>query len=117
LTTFSRQYEIGGEYASWTTTATASTAFASLGTMDSRSFKTKAILLTAATTDIGYMVLGSIDSTNYDITVLSSANLTVGTSTYFQITDMYTNLRVDIAKASTTSTGGTMAGKYFGVSL
>jgi hypothetical protein len=117
LGSFSKQYEVGGEYASWTTTATASTAFASLGSLDARAFKTKAILLTAATTDIGYKVMGSIDSTNYDITVLSSANLTVGNSTYFQITDMYTDLQVQIAKTSTTSTGGTMAGKYFSVSL
>ncbi len=75
-------------------------------------------MLTAATTNIGYKVLGSIDGgTNYDITVLSSANLTMGNSTYFQVTDMYTDLRIQCSNTSTTSTGGTMAGKYFGVTL
>jgi hypothetical protein len=118
LTSFAKQYDIGGAYDSWTTAATASTAFTVLGSFACKAYKTKAIVLTAATTDIAYKVMGSIDSTNYDITVLSSASLTVGNSTYFQITDMYTDIQVQIAKASTAaSTGGTMAGKYFGVTL
>lgn len=119
MTSFAKQYDVGGAYDSWTTAAFASTGFVTLGDFECQAFKTKAFFLTAATTDAAYKVLGSVDGgANYDITVLSSASLTVGNSTYFQVTDMYTDLRIQIAKASTAvSTGGTVAGKYFGVTL
>lgn len=118
-TSFSRQYEVGGLYDSFTSLSVTSTAFADLGTIDAKTFKTKSILLTATTTDLSYKVLGSIDGgSNYDITVLSSASLTAGNSTQFYVTDYYTNLKVQGAYNSTAATStGTLAGKYVAVTL
>lgn len=118
-TSFSRQYEIGGYYNSFTSASITSTAFTDLGTIDARSFKSKYILLTAASTDLAYKVLGSIDGgSNYDITVVSSAALADGSSTAFIVTDYYTNLKVQGAYGSTAATStGTLSGKYVSASL
>ncbi len=115
---FTRQYDVGGYYDSWTSLNTTSTVFADLGTFDCKGFKTKVFMLTATSTDLAYKVLGSIDGgTNYDITILSSASLTANASTYFYVTDYYTNIKVQGAYGSTTGSTGTLAGKYVGVTL
>ena len=118
-TSFSKQYEVGGLFDSFTTLSITSTAFTDLGTIDAKTFKSKYIHLTAASTDLSYKVLGSIDNgANYDITVLSSAALASGASTAFLVTDYYTNLKIQGAYGSTTATStGTLAGKYAAVTL
>lgn len=117
-TSFSKQYEVGGYYSTWTDLTVSSTAFTDLGTFDCKAFKTKTIVLTATSTDLAYKVLGSIDGgSNYDIVEKSSASLTASNSTAFQVTNLYTNIKVQGAYASTTGTGGTLSGKYFGVTL
>lgn len=118
-TSFSRQYEVGGFYDTFTTLNITSTAFTDLGTIDCRSAKSKHIRLTAASTDLTYKVLGSIDGgSNYDITVLSSAALAAAASTNFLVTDYYTNLKIQGAYGSTTGTStGTLAGKFATVNL
>jgi hypothetical protein len=81
--------------------------------------KTKVISLTATSTDLAYKVLGSIDGgANYDLTVLSSAALAAAASTKFEITDYYTDLKIQGAYGSTAATStGTLSGKYAGVSF
>ena len=118
-TSFSRQFEVGGLYDSFTTLSITSTAFTDLGTIDAKTFKSKYIRLTAASTDLSYKVLGSIDGgANYDITVLSSAALAAAASTAFLVTDMYTNLKVQGAYGSTAATStGSLSGKYYAVTL
>lgn len=118
-TSFSRQYEVGGVYDTFTNLSISSTGFTDLGTIDSKTFKSKYIHLTATTTDLSYKVMGSIDGgANYDITVVSSASLTATNSTAFLITDYYTNLKVQGAWSSTAATStGTLSGKYVAVTL
>lgn len=118
-TSFSRQYEVGGLYESWTTLSITSTGFTDLGTIDAKTFKSKYIRLAAASTDLTYKVLGSIDGgSNYDITITSSSALAANASTAFLITDYYTNIKVQGAYGSTTGTStGSLSGKYVAVTL
>lgn len=121
-TSFSRQYEVGGLYDSFTSvslTSTSAGTFSDFGTIDAKTFKSKRINLTATATDMAYKVLGSIDGgANYDITVVSSATLAGAASTAILITDYYTNLKIQVTYPTTTGTStGTLSGKYAAVTL
>lgn len=121
-TSFSRQYEVGGVYDSFTSVNQSlvnAGTFTDFGTIDARTFKSKRINLTATTTDLAYRLLGSIDGgANYDITVISSATLAGAASTAILVTDYYTNLKIQITFPTTTATStGTMSGKYAVVTL
>lgn len=105
------------EYGSLADYTTTGNDWADAGTWNVQALKTKALYFTATTKDLSVQILGSLNGgTTYPITVETSFAVATATPVKKQITDYYTNLKVQV-KPAAEGQHGTLSTQLAGASF
>lgn len=106
-----RGYYSFGELADHTTAAN---VYTDVGTWQTGNFGTKRMLFTAADANVNVRILGSFDGgVTYPITAVAEFLVAVGTPVIQTITDLYTNIKVQVDPAAD-GVHGTLSTQYTG---
>jgi len=103
-----------GEFADFTTTGS---DYATVGSFDTRLYKTKNFYFTAAGHDLSVQILASVDGgVTYPITAESEFDVTTATPIFKSVSTYYSHIRVQ-AKPKSDGSNGTLSVNFACVSF